>query len=100
MSTERISVLHMPSIALGPGSSREAGHHLKLLGVEHALVVTDRFLLDSGLIDPVVQAVEADGVRVTVHAVPTGEPTEATMQEAADAAIAGHGPSRRRRNAR
>ena len=62
MSTERISVLHMPSIALGPGSSREAGHHLKLLGVEHALVVTDRFLLDSGLIDPVVQAVEADGV--------------------------------------
>ena len=88
MSTERISVLHMPSIALGPGSSREAGYHLKLLGVGHALVVTDRFLLDSGLIDPIVQAVEADGVRVTVHAVPTGEPTEATMQEAADAAVA------------
>ena len=88
MSTERISVLHMPSIALGPGSSREAGHHLRLLGVGHALVVTDRFLLDSGLIAPVVEAVEADGVRVTVHAVPTGEPTEATMQEAADAAVA------------
>ena len=60
-STERIGVLHMPSIALGPGAAREAGHHLKALGVSRAFVVTDRFLADSGLIDPVVEAVRAAG---------------------------------------
>ncbi|MFM9124993.1 MAG: hypothetical protein ACKOSO_07545 [Actinomycetota bacterium] len=53
--TERIGVLHMPSIALGPGAAREAGHHLAALGVRRAFVVTDRFLADSGLIDPVVE---------------------------------------------
>ncbi len=53
MTTERISVLHMPSIALGPGAALEAGHHLKALGVTRALLVTDRFLLDSGLVDPI-----------------------------------------------
>jgi len=87
-STERIGVLHMPSIALGPGAAREAGHHLAALGVSRAFVVTDRFLADSGLVDPVVEAVRAAGVEPVVHAVPTGEPTEETMQEAADACVA------------
>ena len=86
---ETISVLLMPVIALGAGASLEAGHHLRQLGVSRALLVTDRFLLDSGIIDPVANAVRADGIEVVVHAVPTGEPTEESMEEAAAAAIAG-----------
>jgi hydroxyacid-oxoacid transhydrogenase len=87
MSTERISVLHMPSIALGPGAALEAGHHLQALGVTRALLVTDRFLLDSGLVAPIEAAVRDAGLDVVVHAVPTGEPDEASMQAAADACI-------------
>ena len=88
MSTERISVLHMPSIALGPGSSLEAGHHLKLLGVQRAFLVTDRFLLESGLIAPIEAAVRADGIDVVTYAVPTGEPTEESMREVGEACVA------------
>lgn len=85
---ETVSVLFMPAIALGAGAALEAGHHLRQHGVTRALLVTDRFLADSGIVDPIADAVRADGVEVVVHAVPTGEPTEASMQEAADAAIA------------
>ena len=84
---ETVSVLFMPAIALGAGAALEAGHHLRQLGVSRALLVTDRFLQDSGIVDPIAAAVRSDGIEVVVHAVPTGEPTEASMQEAADAAI-------------
>ena len=53
MSHERISVLHMPSIALGPGASLEAGDHLQALGVTRVFLVTDAFLLNSGLVAPI-----------------------------------------------
>ena len=85
MSTERISVLHMPSIGLGPGAALEAGHHLKALGVTRAFLVTDAFLLQSGLVAPIEAAVRADGVDVITYAVPTGEPTEDSMREVAEA---------------
>lgn len=85
---ETVSVLFMPAIALGAGAALEAGHHLRQHAVTRALLVTDRFLADSGIVDPIAEAVRADGIEVVVHAVPTGEPTEASMQEAADAAIA------------
>lgn len=88
MSTERISVLHVPSIALGPGAALEAGHHLKALGVTRAFLVTDAFLLQSGMIDPIEAAVRADGLDVVVYAVPTGEPTEDSMREVAEACVA------------
>ncbi|MBJ7334463.1 MAG: iron-containing alcohol dehydrogenase, partial [Thermoleophilia bacterium] len=88
MSTERISVLHMPSIALGPGASLEAGHHLQALGVTRVFLVTDEFLQHSGLIAPIEAAVRADGLDVVVYAVPTGEPTEDSMREAAEACVA------------
>ena len=88
MSTERISVLHMPSIALGPGASLEAGHHLQALGVTRVFLVTDEFLQRSGLIAPIEAAVRADGLDVVVYAVPTGEPTEDSMREAAEACVA------------
>ncbi len=86
---ETVSMLFMPVIALGAGAALEAGHHLKQLGVTRVLLVTDQFLLQSGIVEPVAAAIVKDGIEVVTHAVPTGEPTEATMQEAADAAIAG-----------
>jgi alcohol dehydrogenase class IV len=88
VSTERISVLHMPSIALGPGAALEAGHHLKALGVTRAFLVTDAFLLQSGLVAPIEAAVRADGLDVVTYAVPTGEPTEDSMREVAEACVA------------
>ena len=88
MSTEQISVLHMPSIALGPGAALEAGYHLTALGVTRVFLVTDAFLLQSGLVTPIEAAVRADGLDVVVYAVPTGEPTEDSMREVAEACVA------------
>ena len=68
MSTERISVLHVPSIALGPGAALEAGHHLKLLGATRIFLVTDAFLLQSGMVAPIEAAVRADGLDVVTCA--------------------------------
>jgi hydroxyacid-oxoacid transhydrogenase len=89
VTLETVAVLAVPKLAFGSGASTEAGAHLRALNVTRALLVTDAFLAQIGLHEPVLESIRAAGIAVEVHAVPAGEPTEISMREAADVAIAG-----------
>ncbi len=85
---ESICTLLMPGLVFGPGASLEAGHRARDLGVTRALLVTDAFLEQVGLHAPIVEACQAAGVDVVVHAIPVGEPKESTLAAAGEAARA------------
>jgi alcohol dehydrogenase class IV len=85
---ETIGVLRAPTVALGAGAAAEAGAHLADLGASHVLLVTDAFLAEHGATRSVAASIEAEGLRLTEHVIPTGEPTEHVMQDAGHAAIA------------
>ncbi len=89
MTTETVAVLAVPRIVAGSGASLEAGAHAAQLGIRRAMLVTDAVLQRLGLHEPVERALRAAGIDVEVYAVPAGEPNEASMQAAGDAAAAG-----------
>lgn len=86
---ETVHVLALPRIVFGSGAVAEVGPHLRALGVTRAHVVTDRFLVELGLHEPVIASLAAAGVTAEVYAVPVGEPTDASMREAASATVEG-----------
>ena len=88
-ATETVFSLTVPQVVFGAGASREAGFHLKRLGVTRALLVTDSVLAGLGVPDPVVEAIRAAGIDVEVYVSPAGEPSVSSMQAAGDHARAG-----------
>ena len=84
--TEAICTLAMPGLAYGPGASREAGSRAAALGVSRALLVTDAFLAEQGLHEPVAASCREEGIDVVVHLIPVGEPTESILELAGAAA--------------
>lgn len=76
-------------VVFGPGSSAETGQHLSLLGVGRALLVCDSFVTASGLGERLTASLAEAGVSATVYDGIVGEPSEASVQEAIDAAHEG-----------
>lgn len=78
----------MTSIALprllriGGGTLQETGEMLRQLGLSRPLVVTDRFLLDHGLVERLLAALQAAGITATVFADAVPDPTEASVAAA------------------
>ncbi|MFN8222101.1 MAG: hydroxyacid-oxoacid transhydrogenase [Gaiellales bacterium] len=84
--TETVCTLSVPGLVFGPGASREAGWRAAALGSTRALLVTDAFLAERGLHEPVVAACAEAGVEVVAHLIPVGEPNESTLARAGAAA--------------
>jgi alcohol dehydrogenase class IV len=76
-------------VVFGAGSSAETGEHLRRLGVTRALVVCDRFVTQSGLGERLEASLRAAGVEPTIYDRITGEPSESSVGEAAEAARGG-----------
>jgi len=53
-------------ILFGPGSAGQAGEEVGMLNADHALVVTDRGVLDAGLVSPVVESISSEKKSATV----------------------------------
>lgn len=85
-TTETVCTLATPGLVFGPGASREVGWRAAALGVTHTLLVTDGNLAERGLHEAVSSACAMAGVRVVLHVIPVGEPTEATFADAGSAA--------------
>lgn len=71
---------------IGGGVSRELGSLLRQLGLSRPLIVTDRFLADSGRTDILLGSLEDAGIAVSVFADTVPEPTIRSV-EAAVAAL-------------
>ena len=65
-----------PKIHYGPGAAGLAGEVMRELGVSHALVVTDRGVLDAGVCAPVLRALERHGITATVVSEVATNPSE------------------------
>ena len=77
-------------VVFGAGSSAETGEHLRLLGVERALLVCDPFVTASGLAERLRELLHAAGVNSAVYDGIVGEPSETSIAEAIDVARKGY----------
>ena len=76
-------------VVFGAGASSETGEQLRHLGVTRAFVVCDRFVTESGLGERLAKSLRDAGVEPVVYDHIVGEPNEASVGEAAEAACGG-----------
>lgn len=76
----------VPHIRCGDGDAAELASIVRARGVSHAFVVTDRGLLESGVLAPALDGFGPAGVQVTVWADVQPDPPEASILGAVSAA--------------
>jgi alcohol dehydrogenase class IV len=76
------------STLVEPGSSGRVGEIARRLGCRSIFLVTDRGILDSGLLEPALKGLAAQGIAVTVYPDVQADPPAYIINEAAGAAIA------------
>jgi alcohol dehydrogenase len=78
---------HMPTRAeFGRGSAATVGSEAAAMGAREALVVSDPGVRDAGLVGPVVERLEAAGLRVSIFDTVQPNPRDVHCIEGADAA--------------
>ncbi len=70
-----------PSVIVGAGASGQLAPQLKRLGVRRILVVTDRYMVDSGVVSRLLAPLESVGISATVYAGVQPDPTVANVSE-------------------
>jgi alcohol dehydrogenase class IV len=65
-----------PAIVAGGGASKELVAHVRRLGGTRALIVTDDFMVQSGVVQPFVELLEAGGVAAAVFSGVHPDPSE------------------------
>ena len=76
-----------PVTYIGPGKAREAGKLLRMLGAKKALVITDSFLHQSGLLDGLLESIRAAEVEYAVFDGVRSDPTFAIVADAKEACV-------------
>ncbi len=70
-----------PVVLSGPGSVAKLAENISIRGLEHVLVVTDRVLVELGLVDGLLRSLEEHGVRHTVFAEVQPNPTIENVEQ-------------------
>lgn len=76
------------SILIECGASRRLATHVRSMGGQSVLLVTDPGVLAAGLLDPVLAALERDGLKVTLFSEVRADPPESVILAAVEAARA------------
>ncbi len=84
LPTETVFVMEMSPIKFGLGAMDEIGFDASRLGVRKALIVTDRHLAELGLPERVRALLEEQGIKADVYDGVEIEPTDRSMEEAAE----------------
>lgn len=71
-----------PMTFIGPGRAKEVGRLLHLADVKKAFVLTDGFLFRSGLLDGILQSIQACGIEAVVYDGVAPDPTFSIAGEA------------------
>jgi hydroxyacid-oxoacid transhydrogenase len=88
-SRERVFTLEATPIKFGRGAAGEAGWELKRLGATRAMLVSDPGVVGAGIAGRVQELIEAEGIECELFGRARVEPTDASLQEAADFALDG-----------
>ncbi len=86
---ETIFTMEATPIKYGAGACDDAGWELRRMGVKRAMLVSDRGVIEAGITERVRVAIEAEGIEVVPFDRVRVEPTDESMQEAADFALDG-----------
>jgi alcohol dehydrogenase class IV len=84
LPTETVFVMEMSPIKFGLGATDEIGYDAARLGLRKVLLVTDRNLAELGLPERVRGLLEEQGVKAEVYDGAEVEPTDRSMEEAAE----------------
>jgi hydroxyacid-oxoacid transhydrogenase len=84
LPTETVFVMEMSPIKFGLGATDEIGYDARRLGLRKVLVVSDRHLAELGLPERVVGLLGEQGVKAEVYDGVEIEPTDRSIEEAAD----------------
>ena len=84
LPTETVFVMEMSPIKFGLGAMDEIGFDAVRLGLRKALIFTDRNLASAGLPDRVRALLEEQGVKADVYDGVEVEPTDRSMEDAAE----------------
>ncbi len=71
-----------PTTYIGPGKVREVGRLLRLAGVRKVLVIIDKFLYDSGLLDSMLSGIANEMIETAIFSGVTPAPTFDVVEEA------------------
>ena len=83
MPWDRVHQFECPTrVFYGRGASEAAGEHLRELGVEHPLLVSDPGVADAGIVDSIARRVRAAGLEVSVYADTQANPTTTNVAAA------------------
>lgn len=77
-----------PKIICEPHGSLRLAEIARELGISRVMVVTDRQLLQTGVLNPALEALAAEGLQVTVYADVVADPPEHSVLVAVEAALA------------
>ena len=91
MASEKESVFSIETapIVFGPGASREAGFHLRRLGVRRAMLVSDPHIVEVGITERVRAAIAELGIDTEVYGKARVEPDEQSLLDVIAAAREG-----------
>jgi len=84
LPTETVFVMEASPIKFGLGAMDEIGYDARRLGLKRVLIVTDRHIGELGLPDRVRAMLEEEGIKADVYDGVEIEPTDRSMDEAAE----------------
>ena len=84
LSNENFVAAPLPTIVFNRGASSQLSNHIQALGKTSALIVTDKNLAASGLLDPIIEGLKAANLRVEVFDGVEPNPTDQNVQAGAE----------------
>ena len=83
LSNENFTVRPLPTLVFHRGASQQLSNHIQALGLNAALIVTDKNLAASGVLEPVLDALRASNLRVEVFDGVEPNPTDQNVEAGA-----------------
>ncbi len=72
----------MPPVSLmGAGCLKEAGAEIKSLGLKKALIVTDKVLVEIGLVNKLTEALDKEGIEYVIYDGTQPNPTVKNVED-------------------
>ena len=84
LSTENFTVRPLPTIVFNRGAAKDLNNHIQSLGKTAVLIVTDKNLAASGLLDPILEELRAANLSVEVFDGVEPNPTDLNVEAGAD----------------
>ncbi len=84
LPTETVFVMEMSPIKFGLGATDEIAYDARRLGLKRVLIVTDRHIAELGIVEKIRGLLDEEGVKADVYDGVEVEPTDRSMEEAAE----------------